>query len=166
MLLVWAVLALPAWAGDWRDLRWIDRASGESRVLGDHAGRIVVLDFFAYWCGPCGPASAQIEKGIAQHYEAELAGVLAPVDVIALNVESARPDRTDAFIKRAGLSVVGDDREGRALELLGARSLPFLAVLDLRGEQSAWRMVYHYNGFEGVDALRRVIDQAREEGGR
>ena len=49
-------------------LTWKDRATKAPVKLQDFAGEIVVLDYFAYWCVPCGPASKQIEEEIARHY--------------------------------------------------------------------------------------------------
>ena len=71
---------------------------------------MIVLDFFAWWCGPCRSSSPIVERDIYQYFKAQGGndhGV--PVTVIAVNIESDSPDRTDQFVEEAGLELVGDD---------------------------------------------------------
>ena len=47
-----------------------DRATGRPVQLTDFAGKIVFLEWFAWWCPFCQAAAAQIEPGIVQAYAA------------------------------------------------------------------------------------------------
>jgi peroxiredoxin len=133
--------------------------------LADYAGKIVVLDFFAYWCAPCGEASSMIHREIGEHYSTKKgnpAGV--PVEVLALNVEADHPKETAAFIRKHGLVHVGDDRTGKTFDAYGGSDLPLIVIIDGTGgtkSEPNFSVVYRRSGFEGATKLRAVIDAIR-----
>jgi thiol-disulfide isomerase/thioredoxin len=138
------------------------RESGPAVRLADCRGQIVVLDFFAYWCVPCVRASAEVQTGLRQFYAERKGNAHGfPVRVFAVNIESARPDKTGDFIKRAGLGQVLDDPKGEVFKRLGGSGLPYLVVIDCTGGAGGVapaKVVYRKGGFEGVSALREIID--------
>jgi thiol-disulfide isomerase/thioredoxin len=141
----------------------VNRASGRPLRLGDLAGRIIVLDFFGYWCGPCQAASADLERGIGRYY-AERAGNPAglPVVVIAINVEPGHPERTADFVRRAGLELTADDVRHEALARFDEKNaLPLVVVINGRADlpgRKPWELLYRKVGYEGAAAVRAVID--------
>src|SRR5215470_10646219 len=85
------------------------RETGEHVLLEDFAGQILVLDFFAYWCGPCLSASQELETGVQQYYAARKGNAQGvPVRVVSVNIEKDLPERTAAFLRRTGASFVVD----------------------------------------------------------
>jgi len=141
----------------------LPRHGAEGRMrLKDFAGQIVVLDFFAYWCAPCERASRELELGVQQYY-AERKGNArgAPVCVLSVNIEKALPERTAAFVRRTGASLVADDLDGALLKQFGAAGIPFLVVVDGTGwkpDAPRFTVAYRHSGFEGTAKLRAVID--------
>ncbi|HKS38171.1 MAG TPA: TlpA disulfide reductase family protein [Verrucomicrobiae bacterium] len=140
--------------------RW---QTGEPVRLDDFAGQILVLDFFAYWCAPCEPASKEIENGVRQFYATRRGnphGV--PVRVLSVNIESDFPERTAAFVQQTGMSFVVNDFSGTLLKQLGGEGIPFLVIVDgTRSQPGAPRfeVVYRHAGFEGLRRIRQIIDR-------
>ena len=144
------------------EVSFVDRKSGDSVTLDQFAGDVVVLDYFAFWCAPCAPASRKIEDGVAKYYAGRSTNSVR-VHVLGVNVEQARPDKTEKFITKAGIGHVVEDAMGASLDAFGARSLPFIVVLDGRraaglNGSAGWEIAYQHNGLESIEKLRAVID--------
>ena len=90
------------------DFEITNRETGEPLKLSDYDGHVVVLDFFAWWCGPCRTSSPDVEKNVAQYFhdrDGNEHGV--PVTVICQH-RGGNPDRTDQFVKDSGMSLVAE----------------------------------------------------------
>lgn len=139
-----------------------NRASGKTVNLSDFAGKIVVLDFFAWWCGPCAQSAPIVEEQIQKHYAAKNGNPHGiPVQVVSINVEEENPKNTAAFIKKHGISTVLDDQDGKTLKSYGGEGLPHFVIIDGTGGKTgapSFRAVYKTSGFEGTAVLRGVID--------
>jgi len=137
---------------------------GKTFSFEQYQEKIVVLDFFAYWCAPCARTSPILEKEIAAYYASKNGNPHGiPVDLVAVNVESANPRRTDMFIRRAGLAHVIQDLEGQLLEQFDSQGIPLIVVLDGTSSESGFVIRYQHAGFEGVEQLRSVIDAIGEK---
>lgn len=138
-------------------------ADGKETGLAEFAGKIVVLDFFAHWCVSCARSAPVLEQEIQRYYEkrgGNARGV--PVQVISINVEPGDRRATAAFVKKAGASLVLNDRDGSTLAAYGGTSLPFLAILDGTGATATrpeFTWVHGSDGFEGAGRLREIIDR-------
>ena len=142
--------------------------TGEQVRLSDFAGQIVVLDFFAYWCGPCQRASAEVEAGIQKHYAGRKGNAQGvPVRVVAVNIERDNPKLTARFIQQAGAELVLNDFDGALLEKFDGAGTPFLVVIDgshATKEAPDFRVLYKSAGFEGTKKLRQIIDRIQAPG--
>ncbi len=149
------------------DFEITNRETGEALMLSDYEGHVVVLDFFAWWCGPCRSSSPIVEKDIYQYFKAQGGndhGV--PVTVIAVNIESDSPDRTDQFVEEAGLELVGDDFSREAWNQFNEEGyIPLFVIINgVNGnpDYEQWEVLYKEVGFEGSEAFRTVINKIQQ----
>ena len=148
------------------DFEITNRETGEPLRLSDYEGHVVVLDFFAWWCGPCRTSSPDIEKNIYQYFkerEGNKYGV--PVTVIAVNTEASYPDRTDQFIKDSGLKLSADDLQGVAYGQFNEEGyIPLFVIINGvagNSDYKQWEVIYKHIGYEGSAAFRRVINKVK-----
>jgi thiol-disulfide isomerase/thioredoxin len=95
--------------------------------LSDHLGsQVVVLDFWASWCGPCRVTMPIIEKLVNEYDES---------DVILYTINMAEnPDEVRAFLRDAGVDVrVGLDPWFQAARAYDASALPQTVIIDKEG---------------------------------
>lgn len=132
------------------DFKLKDRA-GKVVALRDLRGKIVVLDFWASWCGPCKkelPALDALAKEYAQ--------TGSPVVVVAVNIDKdrAKADRTLKLLGLSSLTILFDPA-GTSAGLYDLPSMPTSFVIDGKG------IVRHVHaGYRPGDerGLRREID--------
>ena len=92
--------------------------------LADHAGRPVVLNFWASWCGPC-----QAEMPALVEFSRATPGV----DVVGLAVTDVLAD-SRAFARELGVDFeLGVDRRGDTIARFGGTGLPITVFVDEEG---------------------------------
>ena len=124
--------------------------SVDGRTLGpkDFGGQVVVVDFWATWCGPC-RLQAQILEPVYQDYKGR------GVQFLAANVgEEAEIVKKFLKDKPFPYPVLLDPKESVSGDL-GVLALPTLLVIDKKGKIS-----YFQSGIADGDTLRQLIKQA------
>jgi len=106
---------------------------GGSLALSSYLGKVVVINFWASWCGPCVSESPQLE-GVYERQRAK------GVQFVGIDVKDEK-QTAQAFIKDAGVSYpIIFDQPGRSALQLGAvniQGLPVTALLDRHGRVAA-----------------------------
>ncbi len=143
------LLAVGTMAPDWT----LQDASGKQVKLSALRGRVVVLDFWATWCGPCKMAMPSVQK-LHEKYKGKA------VSVFGLNCwESGdAPGYMESKKFTYGLLLKGDD----VAKQYKVSGIPTFYVIGPTGE-ILWNSV----GFdpEHADQIGKVIDKALEHGG-
>jgi len=127
--------------------------SGEPLALASLKGKVVVLDFWATWCGPC--------RAQQPLYEQVMKKFAGRPDVVLLNINTDQ-DRNvvKPFLEDRGWNKTVYFEDGLS-SLLRVSSIPATFVFNRRGE-----MASRMNGFlpeRFVDMLTERIDTALEE---
>lgn len=99
-------------------------------ILADHAGRVLVVDFWASWCKPCGKSLPWLSQLAAAHGAAGLTVVAVNLDK-DLAAAQAMLDALDPAI------IVVHDPEGALAGRYELEGMPSAYVYDRQGELRA-----------------------------
>ena len=113
----------------------VERPDGSPLSLAVYRGKVLVLDFWATWCGPC-RLQGQIVDQVAANFRTD-----PNVVFLSLNVDEDRSG-VPAFFKQAGWSVPMVYARGLN-QLLRVKELPTLVIFDRNGE-----IVYRQDGLD------------------
>lgn len=140
--------------------------TGQPIRLEDFAGKVLLLDFFAYWCGPCQRAMPDMETNIQQYYHARGGNANGvPVQCLAVSIDDSNPTATNDLIERAGVDLAGEDpltATGAWNQFNVTGGIPFYVIIncvDGSPSHAQWEVLYKQTGYAGAPALRAVIDR-------
>ncbi len=121
------------------DFSWKD-SSGKIVHLSDLRGKVVLLDFWATWCGPCKMTIPHVEALYEKYKDKD-------VVVIGIDLDTAA-HRNDVinFIKTHNMHyLVISDAKGTVASEYGATSIPHFFIIDKKGEIAFTKIGYDPN---------------------
>ena len=103
-------------------------ASGEHLTLADFRGRVVLLNLWATWCGPCRAEMPSLDRLQAMHQGDGLA-------VLAVSVDKGGSATVQHFFEQRGLRNLTPylDANGATVRAFGARRIPTTLTIDRDG---------------------------------
>jgi cytochrome c biogenesis protein CcmG/thiol:disulfide interchange protein DsbE len=121
----------------------IDLPTDAGRIKpADLAGRVVYVDFFASWCGPC-KVSFPWLKAMHEQYAAK--GLV----IVAINVDKDRADATQFIAHFSPPFLIGYDRAGKTAEAFHVEGMPSSFLISPTGT-----ILFSHVGFDLKDAAK------------
>jgi thiol-disulfide isomerase/thioredoxin len=125
----------------------LSQFSLEGQVPADLAGRVVVLDFWASWCGPC---KASFPTLMSLQTELGAAGLT----ILGVSVDENKGAYEGFLRKHAPVFPTVRDAEHRLVKVVRAPKMPTTYVVDRRG------VVRHiHEGYHGDASAKLLRDQ-------
>ena len=121
----------------------------EGSPLGALKGKVVIIDFWASWCGPCKdsfPVMNELQKKYGDK------GVV----IIAVNEDEAKSDMQDFLKQNPAVFTVVRDAKQKLVELAGVQTMPSSFVFDPNG-----KLRFTHSGFHG-DKTHKEYEQQIE----
>jgi thiol-disulfide isomerase/thioredoxin len=113
------------------ELRFTD-GSGKPISLADFRGKLILLNLWATWCGPCREEMPTLDR-----LQSALGG--PDFEVVALSIDRAGIGVVDAFYTEIGINNLARyiDESGKVAQQLNALGLPTTLLLDREGREIA-----------------------------
>jgi len=102
-------------------------AAGESVVLDKLKGRVVYVDFWASWCGPCRRSFPWLNE-MHEKYGAR------GFTVVGVNVDKRRPDAERFLQQTPATFTIVYDEAGKTPEAYGVKGMPSSYLIDAAGK--------------------------------
>ena len=129
------------------DFRLPTLAGDRELTLRDLEGKVVYLDFWASWCGPC-RKSLPLYEGLYQELGSE------QFDIVAINLDDNREDAVRFLEEHPVSYTILLDPKGSTAAAWQVRAMPTSFLLDAQGQ-----VIREYAGFEPshIEEIRHDI---------
>ena len=129
-----------------------NRATEQEVDLYDLEGKVLILEWFAWWCPFCQAAAAQVETGIVDYYKnsgGNPNGV--PVMHVALNMVGNAETQTQQFVDRYDIEyVLNDFNREIARQFQSGPGQPIFAIINgvkNSASHDQWELLYSRLGY-------------------
>ena len=127
----------------------LERMDGTPLPLADYRGKVMVMDFWATWCGPCRLQGKLLDQ-VAGDFRADPNAIF-----LSLNTDQDRSG-VSAFLKQEGWTIPAAYAQGME-QLLSVRELPTIVIFDRQG-----RIVYRQDGVNPESFAEELSKHLRE----
>ena len=126
----------------------LEQLEGGKISLSELRGRVVIIDFWATWCGPCRSSLPSLET-IYQQYRGR------GVTVLLLN-QDEKPKAIRKFTGHRFSAPILLDAGSQVAQQYGVNGIPHTVVVDQQG-----RILYRHEGYGGgmEHNLKLILDQ-------
>ena len=118
---------------------------GDSFTLAENRGKVVVVDFWATWCGPCVAGLPVVTKVMRDYADK---GVV----FVAVNLRES-PEKVSAFMDKKNWNfTVALDSDGSIANKYGVTGIPHSVIIDQKGNIHST-----HTGFGGAKETDKML---------
>lgn len=135
------------------DLPAFANSAEDTIALEDYQGKVVYVDFWASWCGPCRRSFPKLEA-LHQKYQDQ------GFEVVAINLDE-EADAGHEFLERYPVSfTIARDATGDVAEQYQLKGMPSAYLLDQQGVVQQVVVGFHEGDGEQIEAnVKQLLNQ-------